>query len=871
MQKKIFLISKSCFREIYIASLILALTLSCRKKNEELEQIILNDKIISLTIWSKFPASQDDTLPYSNTKSTNVHGNPNNKGWDEAYPIGNGMLAAMIFGGVKRERIQLNEESLWSGKNHTENSYEKSEAIKMIRKLIFQNKLLDAQALAEQKLTGNPKNISNYQSLGDLLIDYVDIEPNSEYINYERRLSIDSALVTTKYTVAHRTFTREVFASYPNKTIVIHLTCDVPASINVNVSLIREAEAETFRSPYDSTLLIERGVLSNNNLAFEAQVKANYLGGTVDNESKKLIIRRADEVTIVISASTSFKGKDYAIEAKKQLIASTQKSYSELKKIHIDDYQNLYKKVKIEIADKTTHSIKPTTDLIAQNNASSDLYLSELMFQYGRYLMISSSREGSLPANMQGKWNEHLHPQGGSGYKTNWFLGLIYATADVANLTECRLPFLKFMETNQNYGKETAQKMYNSEGATAHDYVSIFGNNYPTTHQLVSISPMGEAWLANSVFEHYLYDANKELLKKSIYPILKNASLFYINTLQEISKNLPNAGKLVIIPSFCEEITKDCENNKETKIGYGSSIDQYLIYELFTNTLKAIDELSTKNIKFDPHFKHKLLLSLQKLTLPAINPKDGTINKWTNNENMSEHQSCFISQLYGLYPGSIINKETNPNLEIAAAKTMINDVGKFKNNNFTNALNAIWWSRLGNQREAILALNKQIKKNCSSNLLANDPPFSILGNFIFTQAFASLFVQNYGSLTEIMPAGIPFQNEGSIEGLISKGGFVWKLSWKNKLVKATFFSKNGKKCKLFLPKNAKISFITGKPVEHKKYENNVIELETTEGESYLVEFTAKESFKTAHATASNQRNSTLGGFFGNSFDLGIKF
>ncbi|MFN0048018.1 MAG: glycosyl hydrolase family 95 catalytic domain-containing protein [Cytophagales bacterium] len=851
---------------------ISSLFVSCSEKKQDIREnkILQNKKVADsvynqtpLVLWFTQPALQRDTTPYANGATTHSHGNPENKGWDEALPIGNGRMAAMVFGGIQRERIQLNEESLWSGKKVDDFSAEAATDLVEIRKLIFEGRHQEAQLLAEQKLTGKPQNISYYQSLADVFIDFTNIGDQAEITDYYRDLHIDSAITTVHYRVSDKLYTREAFASHVDDIVVIRITCNYPNSINANISLTREAESETFRSPFDSTLLIQRGKLSDNGLLFETQLKVAHKGGKVDNETKKLICENVDTLTLYISAATNFKTKEHALFAKQTLLKAMAKPYSKLKTDHIADYKKLFNRVEFNLTSADKAYDVPTDKRVERvKNGNADKYLTELMFQYGRYLLISSSRPGSLPANMQGKWNEHIKPEFGSGYKIEWTLPLVYSAADVTNLSECEEPLLRMIESSATYGAETAQKMYGLNGWVAHDFLSIYGNNYPTTHQLESIPPIGATWLVTSLYDSYLFHGDKELLKTKLFPLMKNASTFMLDYLVEIPQGLNNAGKLVACPSLSEENEFEKTDGSKIKLSFGSAMDQQLIYDLFQSTINAIDQLSSKNIKIEPKFRVRLVEAMAKLATVPINQETGEIQEWVEDYETANTGKNYVSQLYGLYPSSQISRNSDPVMTKAAEQCLINEVPRLKKSSHGNALAAIWWARLGRPDDALLYLNKQISESTSPNLLSSNPPFFIDGNMIFTSAVAEMLLQSHDNILEFLPAEPSILGEGYVRGLRARSGFVCDLTWANGKVLAKVKSNLGNKCTIRINGNPKV-ILDGKPVKIEQLQTDLIAFNTRPGDIFEVSY-AGGIKKGAKAEKGKSNGIDLG------IDLGIR-
>jgi alpha-L-fucosidase 2 len=842
---KISIITMYNFLKFSTLSCVLGVLLlySCTQKQENKEVKISDFKknrdtsvhTTPLVLWFSQPATQSDTTPYANGNSTNVHGNAEGKGWDEALPIGNGRIAAMVFGGIKRERIQLNEESLWSGKKIENTNQDAVQEIKDMRNLIFEGKYDEAQTLAEQKLTGNLDNLSNYQSLGDLFIEMTDIQDESVVTDYYRDLHIDSAIATVHFKIGDKLYTREIFASYPDNVLVMKLSCNQPGSINARVSLARESGAETFRSPFDSTFLVQRGTIASNGLLFETQLKATYKGGTVHNDTRKLVAENVDELILYISAATNYKTPEHAVLAKQILLSAIAKDYDQLKSDHIASYKTLFNNVELNLNFKDkAYDVSTDKRVEKVKGGTEDKYLTELLFQYGRYLLICSSRPDNVPANMQGLWNEHLNPVFGSGYKTNWTLPLVYSHADATNLGELKKPLVDLIETSAGFGAQVAKSMYGTEGWVAHDFVSIYGNDLPTMHSIDAVSPLGGAWLANLIFESYQYNQDKEFLKNKAYPLMKGAAQFVIDNLVTVPTGLPAEGKLVVSPSMANGNPFVKEDGTISIVSYGSSVDQMLAYDLLNNTLKAIDELSAKNYKFDPQFRAKVSGALDNLARVQKDASSNEISEWVGGLKSAPGEKAFISQLYGLYPSNQISKNLTPELADAAAKTLESNLPNLKKTSFGYSLAAIWWARLDNAAKADEYLLKQIKSSLSKNLMSSSPPFAIDGNMAFTTAITEMLLQSQDAELNLVPALPATWEEGSYKGFKARGGFSCDVEWGNGKVYATITSLNGNTCRL-RAKSVKI-FDNGSVVEATKIDNNLYEFRTEEGKKYTLTY-----------------------------------
>ncbi|MDX2190537.1 MAG: glycoside hydrolase family 95 protein [Bacteroidota bacterium] len=849
-------------------------TISCNKATKETS--INENKTVSskqdrdtsvhttpLVIWFLQPAHQHDTLPYIHNGSTNIHGDAEGKGWDEALPIGNGRLGAMVFGGTKRERIQLNESTLWKGKNIKKTDPELPAVLSEIRKMIFDEKYAEAASTAESKLTGTIDQLASYQPLADLYIELTDMNYDTPVSDYYRDLHIDSAIATVHFRIGDKLITREVFASYTDNVIVVKLKSDKPGGINAKVSLMREAGAETFRSPFDSTLLIQRGSVAENGLLFETQVKASYSGGTVRNGTKQLVCQNVDEITLYISAATNYEYKEHAVAAKQMLLAAMSKPYDQLRADHIASYKNIFNTLELNLnfVDKA-YDIPTDKRVEKVKSGVEDNYLTELLFQYGRYLLISSSRPKSYPANMQGLWNEHLTPLNGSGYKTAWSLPLIYSFADITGLSELKSPLFKLVDTCAIFGADAATSMYGTKGWVAHDYVSIFGNDYPTLHQTQSIAHTGGVWLAAMYYDTYLFNRDKEFLKNKVLPIVKGSAEFILNNLQEVPSGKPLEGKLVINPSLSNGNSFVHSDGTNISVGYASTIDQMLAKDILTIAVSTIDELSSKNYKFEPQLRARASDALTRLAL--VDTKSTTLPEWVASLKEADELKSSIPQLYGLFPSNQISASKTPELAKAAESLLKSTLSLTKQSSYTYSLASIWYARLGNAEAADANLLKHVQNSISTNLLSSSPPFAIDGSMGFTTAVTEMLVQSHEGFLKFAPALPANWEVGNLKGFVARGGYTGTIEWSNAKVYVSLFSKSDQTCKIYSETPIKV-FDNGTLINVKKEDEKIYVFEIQKNKLYNVAY-AKRS---GSSKSSGSKGMGIWPDLGLGIDLGI--
>lgn len=814
-----------------------------------------------MLLWYKQPAPQKDSIPYGENLTPNKWGTIN--GWDYALPIGNGRLGAMVFGGVNHERIQLNEETLWGGFKVTGDNPKSGGSLNEIRKLLFDGKVEDASNLAEKTFLGIPGFLDSYQSLSDLYID--DINPKKNYTNYYRELNIDSAIAKVTYNADGKKFTREMFASHPNQVIIIKYSCNVAGGLNLQLSMNRERDAKTYSIDNDNTTLIQSGQITaydsvakiNKGLKFQTQLKVINTGGTLASKDGLLTIKNANEVIILVVAATNYYGGNPAFLCNNYLNKVKGIPYQKLKKEHINDYTSLFSRTKIKLGNNKALDL-PTDERIA--NATKgiyDTYLSELAYNFGKYILISSSRPGDLPANLQGLWCQHNVAPWNSDYHANINLQMNYWGAEVSNLSECHLPLFDLIDSVAIPGAKTAKTSYNANGWLMHHATDAFWRTSPVDGSVVGIWPFGGAWLTRHLWEHYLYTNDKKFLQSRAYPLMKGSAQFMLDFLVKMPKGLPFEGKWVTNPSHSPENAYQDADGVQSMFTYGATMDLQIIHDLFTNCIEAINAINGKTGKYDVAFKAQLQKTLDNLVPLQISKKTGKIQEWIEDYKELELGHRHFSHLYGVFPGNqiTVNKtpllakaaaltidarlKGNPNAAVEEASNKYPSFDSYINGNGGGNWQRSWltalWARLGNGEKAFESHKKQFNNIIMPNLLG-DGRVQVDGSMGLTGAVTEMLLQSHEGYIHILPA-LPTEWEtGFITGIKARGGFALDINWKDgKINTLKIKSENGNLCNLKLH-NSKVIKITSanKTVKFVVTKNNTVCFKTIKNKNYSI-------------------------------------
>jgi len=758
--------------------------------------------------------------------------------WTEALPIGNGRLAAMVFGKTDDERIQLNEDTVWPGSRKNRDNPAAPAAVPEVRRLLLEGRIAEAEARAKDML-GVPPRMLPYQPLGDL---HLRFGARAGVSDYRRELDLDTGIARATYKIGGVTYTEEVFASAPGDyLIVVRLSADRPGSISFSAALDRAANSKTTAA--GSSVVMEGQALrqdnkadeGNNGVRFRAELRALAQQGSVTAGSDGLNVQNADAVTLMLTAATDFRTDDLKGTCKKALDAGSKKGYAQLRDEHIADHRKLFRRATFELGSELGPVADPLADMPTDERlkrlqgGETDLHLVETYFQFGRYLLIASSRPGSLAANLQGKWNENMVPPWESKYTININTEMNYWPAEPGNLSELTGPLFDLIDSARPAGREVAQFYYKARGFVIHHNTDIWGDAVPIDGIPSGIWPFGGAWLSLHYWDHYDFTRDRAFLSARAYPAMKEAAEFLLDSLTPDGK-----GHLLSGPSLSPENRYKLPDGTTHSLAMSPTMDVEITITLFNRTIQAAEILGV-----DADLRKQLADARAKLP-PFQIGKYGQLQEWQEDYDEQDPGHRHISHLFALFPSDLITLRGTPELAKAARASLERRLAHGGGGTgWSRAWIVNYWARLEDGEQAHENLLALLRKSTLPNLFDNHPPFQIDGNFGGASGIMEMLLQSQSGEIKILPALPSAWPDGRVTGLRARGGCEADIEWHaGKAVKVELRATVDGPQKLRAPKGQTVASVAaaGKPVALSAQADGAVTFAAKAGQSYVVRF-----------------------------------